>query len=289
MFQDDPFQDVGHVLAAVGGVFDRFVDLFPLEDRDGILLDVEEPGDRFLVNPVDLVLEAVDLDARLVRELLFLEERDAGDDLRRCPVEIVGHGHGFGRRALDLEEDEPVGRGFDQVDDVVEARRERVDVLPVDGRDERRVQLLDDVVGDEVSLVLDLEDLPDHPLGDLPPVHHFLEQAGPGADVLRGVDEQLEELLFSWEKPEHGSLLPRPAGDGSVTRGDRVTRGLETGGRVVEGSLVCQGRTAVPGRPRLTAGRPRDRIFPERTLLGRLVAAVRRGPRGERSKWRMCC
>src|SRR3990167_496285 len=85
MFEDDPFKDVGHVLAAVGGVFDRFVDLLPLQDGDGVLLDVEEAGDGLLVNPVDLVLEAVDLDARLVRELLFLEERDAGDDLRRCP------------------------------------------------------------------------------------------------------------------------------------------------------------------------------------------------------------
>jgi len=39
-------EDVGGVLAPVGGRFQRLVDLFPLEDEDGVLLVLEEVRDR---------------------------------------------------------------------------------------------------------------------------------------------------------------------------------------------------------------------------------------------------
>ena len=57
-------------------------------------------------------------------------------------------------RRLDPVEPEEVGDLLDEVDDVVERRGERVDVLAVDRRDERRVQALDDVVRDPVALLL---------------------------------------------------------------------------------------------------------------------------------------
>jgi len=45
----------------VGRRLERLVDLFPLEDRDGVLLVLEEPGDRVAADPVRLVLEGVHL------------------------------------------------------------------------------------------------------------------------------------------------------------------------------------------------------------------------------------
>src|ERR1035441_7815850 len=51
-------------------------------------------------------------------------------------------------RGLDLVQAEVVGDLLRVVDDVVERRREREDVLAVDRRDERVVEAMDDVVGD---------------------------------------------------------------------------------------------------------------------------------------------
>ena len=64
--------------------------------------------------------------------------------------ELLCLGSGLGQ----LVEGDPVGGAVDQVDDVVDRGGERQDVLPVDRRDEGRVQLLDDLVGKGVPLVL---------------------------------------------------------------------------------------------------------------------------------------
>jgi hypothetical protein len=50
-------------------------------------------------------------------------------------------------------------QGVDRVHHVVERMREPVNVFTVDGRHERAVEPLDDLVRDEVALVLDLFDL----------------------------------------------------------------------------------------------------------------------------------
>ncbi len=62
-------------------------------------------------------------------------------------------------RRLDLVQPEVVGDLLGVVDDVVERRGQREDVLAVDRRDERVVEPVDDVVGDPVALVLAVEDL----------------------------------------------------------------------------------------------------------------------------------
>ena len=60
---------------------------------------------------------------------------------------------------LDLVKPQVIGHFLDVVDDVVQGRGEREDVLPVDGSDERVVQAIDDVVGDPIAFVLTVADL----------------------------------------------------------------------------------------------------------------------------------
>src|SRR5204862_3592687 len=57
--EDDPFDHVRDVLAAVGDDLHRLVDLFPLDDLDGIALLVEERGQAVAQEVVRAVLEPV--------------------------------------------------------------------------------------------------------------------------------------------------------------------------------------------------------------------------------------
>src|SRR5688500_7583911 len=65
MLEDDALDDVGDVLAAVGGVLEVLVDLLPLDDGDRVALFLEELRHRGTEDLVGLVLHAVDVDAAL--------------------------------------------------------------------------------------------------------------------------------------------------------------------------------------------------------------------------------
>jgi hypothetical protein len=95
------------------------------------------------------------------------------------------------------------------VHDVVEVGAEPVDVLAVERRDERRVDLPVQLVGERVAVVLDL----DQPLADRLDVgvgqHELAEQGGPGDEVAGGPAEELEERVVSGTQSEsHGSPSP---------------------------------------------------------------------------------
>jgi hypothetical protein len=68
-----------------------------------------------------------------------------------------------------------------------------VDVLAVDGRHERRVEPLDDVVGDPVPLLLGLEDVPREAAVVGPPVEHVAQQFCGPQGVLTALGEEAEE------------------------------------------------------------------------------------------------
>ena len=109
-------------------------------------------------------------------------------------LEHVRQLHRLLHRRLDLVEAEVVGGLLGEVDDVVERRRQREDVLAVDRRHERLVDPLDDVVRDPVAVLLADEDLADQ-VGLVGIVgEHLLEQAGRAHDVARGLLEEVEEL-----------------------------------------------------------------------------------------------
>src|ERR1043166_9823294 len=60
--QNDPFDHVRHVLAAVGDDLHRLVDLLPLDDLDGIARRLEHRGQAVAGEIVGAVLETVHLD-----------------------------------------------------------------------------------------------------------------------------------------------------------------------------------------------------------------------------------
>src|SRR5262249_49805516 len=59
--QDDPFDHVGDVLTAVGDDLHRLVDLFPLDDLDGIAGRLEHGGQAVAEKIVGAVFESIDL------------------------------------------------------------------------------------------------------------------------------------------------------------------------------------------------------------------------------------
>src|SRR5215203_6611513 len=81
VLDDDAFEHVGDILAAIGGLLEEVQDLLPLHDHDGIFLILEQRRDRRLVGAIRLVLEAVDLDRALGDALPLLERLARADDL----------------------------------------------------------------------------------------------------------------------------------------------------------------------------------------------------------------
>src|SRR5215217_2602312 len=196
VLDDDALEDVGRLLRGVDGVLEALEDVLPADDHHGVDPALEQRGQRFADHPIALVLEPVDLDREVVD---VLERPQAGDrqadlagGLRKDPRHVLGLLH----RRLDAVQPHEVRDLLDEVDDVVERRGQRVDVLTVDRRDERRVQPLDDVVGDAIALLL----ADDHVTGQLtmvgPLPEHALQQLGRPDDVGARLLEQVEELAL---------------------------------------------------------------------------------------------
>ena len=149
--------------------------------------------------PVALVLEPVDLDPVLVQVLEALEMTERVvqelcllDDDRRLLDGRRGRG-------VDAVQDERVGGLLDQVEHIVEAADQPVDVLAVERRHERRLETMADVVADLVAAVLRRPDLGGAHFRLVIRPQHRLELAGAGEDVRGVVDEEVEEALLRGE------------------------------------------------------------------------------------------
>src|SRR5881397_2121054 len=257
--QNDPFDHVSHVLAAVGDDLHRLVDLLPLDDLDGIARRLEHRGQAVAEEIVGAVLETVHLDGVLVEPRVHRAQasnRPVGrlDD----PHDDLGHGPARRGRLLDPVHHQTLGRRLDVVEHVVEPRRQIVDVLPVDRRDERGVQPLDDLVGDLVSLVLDfLDGVRLGPrIGEV--VDQLVEQRRPLDHVLRLLLEQVEKADFPRDQAEHGRATQ------SVTETECLcqrwrTRLMACAGRERERRGSAAGPSSIlrPARRRTPAHRPR--------------------------------
>ena len=177
-------------------------------------------------------------------------------------------------------------RRVDRIHHVVERARERVDVLAIERRHERPVQPLDDPVGQEVALVLDLLDLVGLVPDRMRRREHLLEQSGA---VLQLVGERLkvgEELLFARNQSEGqsgSSLQPNATnGGGAMLRTARpkpedCSRSVYTAvtsplhGRVYDVHQVCYGRQQRSPRahPRRRSGQPAVSAHPAPVEAGR--------------------
>src|SRR3954451_11469874 len=101
VLHDDAFEDVGDVLAAVRGLLEKIQDLLPLDDRDGVLLVLEERLHGGLVGTVGFVLEAIDFDRALGDALALFERLQRADDLLDRIAHQLGQLAGAGADVLD--------------------------------------------------------------------------------------------------------------------------------------------------------------------------------------------
>src|SRR5260370_32671240 len=153
--EDDAVDGVGDVFAFVDGGFNDFEDFFPLDDLDGIFFFVEELGDEGAAEAVAVVFVAISCDAMLQRFLRPFERANGNLGLRSCRNQNLDEIQGSGTDAIDAIEHEAAGGGVDEVNDVIEAAAELVNVFAVERSDEGLIQLGEKGVGDLVAFVLD--------------------------------------------------------------------------------------------------------------------------------------
>jgi hypothetical protein len=65
MLEDDTCDDVGNILAGISRFFKEFVNLFPLDDVNGVGTFLEEPGHTPAESGITFVLETVNLHSGL--------------------------------------------------------------------------------------------------------------------------------------------------------------------------------------------------------------------------------
>src|SRR3954454_23049367 len=250
VLDDDALERVRHVLAGVDGLFEALEDVLPPDHDHRVDAVVEQRRDGVAARAVAVVLEAVDLHGEVRQVLEGAQPRHRLLDLARGLQQDVRHPLRLLHRRLDLVEPQVVGDLVDEVDDVVQVGRELEDVLAVDRRDERRVQLVVDVVGDPVALLLADHDVA-REVGAVGEVgEHLVEQVRAARDVARRLLEQVEELAVARAEdvtqPGHrrGQCRTRPDGPSAGAGGpepfqlgrvDRVVvlrRGVAAGAHV---------------------------------------------------------
>src|SRR5262249_12769781 len=297
VMEDHAVDDVGPVLAPVGGVLEVLVDLLPLDDGDRIPLLLEEPGHRRAEDVVGLVLHPVDLDAGPDDGLGILHVAQPAQralDLLRGAQEHRRHRLALGRQVRDLEERDPPRGRLDVVHDVVHPRDQAMDVVALDGRDEGLVQRLHAMVRDHVGFVLDLLD----PLGGRDRVDLV---RGERQELLHPLDglgrvalEEVEEARLLWQKPpEHGDMVTRRMQDRNIlpqraaaryTARQWSSRNRGPAGASSGGSIAAPACTTRSWRSAASAACARRRCAPPaRSRASRSPSTTRRGSSGSRA------
>ena len=161
MLHDDALDDGGDVLALVERVLDVIVNLLPLHRVDGVG-PLEELGQGQPAILVPDVLEAVNLDA-------VIEDAPGVIQIPQAVHGLLDNGGGVGKHFDQMNhlvagvsrfvQEHAVRGGLDAVQDVVEAPGQVVDVLMIEGGDEGAIEAVGDLVGGDLTLVLDLLDL----------------------------------------------------------------------------------------------------------------------------------
>src|SRR5438105_8069686 len=196
VLHDDRFDDVRDVLAAVDRHLNERVDVLPLHDLDGVVGALEEVADGLPPYLVALVLERVDLDPERLQVLQAFELEEHRGDLARRRHEDLRLPEGPRADALHLEEEDELRDVVADVGHVVDPGAESDDVLPVQRRDERLVDVLDDLGVQLVPVVLDRVDVPDLVLDVVEGGEQLLQRLGRLDRVLRVLREQGEELAL---------------------------------------------------------------------------------------------
>ena len=157
----------------------------------------------------------------------FSEHRGLRDGFRRLHEDLREF-LGVRTAVVQVEHLGAARRAVHQVHDVVEPRREPVDVLAVERRDEALVDPVHDLVRDHVGLVLEDLDLRREHLEPVRLVEQFVEHLRRPDHDRRERVEHVEEAFVFWNEP-HGRVASGAGAAPSV--GERKVTALVHGCR----------------------------------------------------------
>src|SRR5687767_6955424 len=214
VLDDDAFEQIADVLAAVRGCLEEVEDLLPLDHRDRVALLVEERHDRVLVHAIRFPLELIhprrnfkDSATTLIQggQRFGNPVHRLADDVRQPP--------GAGSDSVDLVETRHRRCRVDGVHHVVERYRERMNVLAVERGHEGAVHAVDDAARPAVAQVLDVLDRISLAHVGRVARHHLLEQLRAAAYLFGKADEVVEEVFgFGYQAEGHAYLLEGVSG-----------------------------------------------------------------------------
>src|SRR5665648_1123687 len=190
LLERDRLDQVRHPLERVSRRLERVHHVLELHQLDRVETVVEHLGDQAAVGPVGLVLQAVDLHPVLVEVLHHPEARHGLCGQLGAPAEHVHLLDHQGRQLVQLVEDDQVTGRLHEVHAVVQPAGQAVDVVPVEGGDERLVEVAHDGVRGLVGVVLGLTQQGGDGLASR------LRRCQKGAEQVRGSD-LLSTLLAS--------------------------------------------------------------------------------------------
>src|SRR5579859_4429725 len=209
-FQHHAFKDVGSVFRFVSGGFQDFIQLFELDERNGVLFFFEQNSNGGAGNAVGFIFQAIDLDAVLQHVVTLLTQagQRVSELVRLLDYDFRQHGGGFGRGG-DLVHDQADAGGVDEVEDVVERGGQAVNVFAIERGNEGLVELGEDVMGHVVTAVLNVLELADAVVDVVEVLEGLLEQAGAVAEVAGHFGEHVKEFGVSGNEANHadGTLL----------------------------------------------------------------------------------
>jgi len=249
----DPLDDVGDVLALVDRRLEETVDLLPLDDLERVTTPGEEVGNRLSGELVALVLEAVDLDPVFLKALEALEVLQRLVELLALADDDRGLLDGNRRGRFDVVQDEGVGDFFDEVQDIVQAADQCVNLLAIERRDEGCLQAMPDLVAELVPAVLGITDLAGAAFQDVIGTEHGLEQPR-RAEHVRGIlGEQVEEAFIAGNqaKAQCGLLRQSAAmGRSGLTSESFIVSQEGTAREVIRYAMLAPAGTLPRSQPR---------------------------------------
>jgi hypothetical protein len=203
-------EQVGDVLAAIGGGLEEIEDLLPLDHRDRIsVFLIEQFDNRVLVHAVGFVFKLADARGELQHTRALVERADRLGHAVERVTDDVGKPAGAGTDRRDLVKLHH-GRGrIDGVHHVVELTGQRVDVFAVERGDKGAIEVVDDGACRLVARVLDLLDRDD--LGHVRrwASQHLLQEPRSLADLLGQLNEFREKLwILRYQTERHVTPTP---------------------------------------------------------------------------------
>ncbi len=190
----DPAQHVRHAVAGVDALFDPLEDVLPADHHHRVDPALEEGGEALAQQAVALVLEPLDLDQVGGGLAQVAERAERGRHLAAGGGERVGQGDRLIHRRVDAIQPEEVRGLLGVVDHVVQPGGEGEHVTALEGRRGARMQVVVDVVGDRVVLVLEVHELDPLLAAVRPGAHQLAQQRSGQLDVAAGLGEHPVEL-----------------------------------------------------------------------------------------------